>query len=139
LFNSSSVISAKQDLSITANKITNETDSVATHQLYRKWGKKWVDSWEECGYIVALNNLLINIIAIVAIAIILLGVIMVGGVVEGFGVNGDVVIISALKDINIHLSDELFNSSSVISAKQDLSVTANKITNETDSVRLIRF
>jgi adhesin HecA-like repeat protein len=38
LFNSSSVISAKQDLSITANKITNETDSVATHQLYRKWG-----------------------------------------------------------------------------------------------------
>ncbi|VVM17911.1 hypothetical protein BSPWISOXPB_7338 [uncultured Gammaproteobacteria bacterium] len=42
--------------------------------------------------IVALNNLLINIIAIVAIAIILLSVIMVGGVVEGFGVNGDVVI-----------------------------------------------
>ncbi|WP_139699318.1 two-partner secretion domain-containing protein, partial [bacterium endosymbiont of Bathymodiolus sp. 5 South] len=42
--------------------------------------------------------------------------------------------ISALKDININLSDELFNSSSVISAKQDLSITANKITNETDSV-----
>jgi hypothetical protein len=38
----------QQDLSITANKITNETDSVATHQLYRKWGKKWVDSWEDC-------------------------------------------------------------------------------------------
>ncbi|VVM19350.1 hypothetical protein BSPWISOXPB_10613 [uncultured Gammaproteobacteria bacterium] len=34
--------------------------------------------------------------------------------------------ISALKDININLSDELFNSSSVISAKQDLSITANK-------------
>ncbi|VVM24816.1 hypothetical protein BSPWISOXPB_11086 [uncultured Gammaproteobacteria bacterium] len=46
--------------------------------------------------------------------------------------------ISALKDININLSDELFNSSSVISAKQDLSITANKVTNETDSVLLIK-
>jgi adhesin HecA-like repeat protein len=42
--------------------------------------------------------------------------------------------ISALKDITINVSDKLFNSSSVISAKQNLSITANKLTNETDSV-----
>jgi hypothetical protein len=32
------------------------------------------------------------------------------------------------KDITINVSDELFNSSSVISAKQNLSITANKVT-----------
>jgi adhesin HecA-like repeat protein len=56
LFNSSSVISAKQDLSITANKITNETDSVATHQLYRKWGKKWVEGFGVNGDVVIRLN-----------------------------------------------------------------------------------
>ena len=50
LFNSSSVISAKQNLSITANKLTNETDSVSTHEMYRLWGKKWVRSWKTCGW-----------------------------------------------------------------------------------------
>jgi hypothetical protein len=30
------------------NKVTNETDSVATHKMYRKWGKKWVASWDKC-------------------------------------------------------------------------------------------
>jgi hypothetical protein len=36
--------------------------------------------------------------------------------------------ISELIAININLSDELFNSSAVVSAKQVLSITANKIT-----------
>jgi hypothetical protein len=44
------VISAKQNLSITANKLTNETDSVSTHEMYRLWGKKWVRSWKTCGW-----------------------------------------------------------------------------------------
>ena len=45
LFNASSVISAKQDLIITANKVTNQTDSVATHEMYRKWGKMWQERY----------------------------------------------------------------------------------------------
>jgi hypothetical protein len=39
-----------RNLSITANKLTSETDSVSTHEMYRKWGKKWEESWKTCGW-----------------------------------------------------------------------------------------
>ena len=50
LSNSSSIINAKENLTITAHKTINETDSVSTHGMYRKWGKYWRNSYKDCGW-----------------------------------------------------------------------------------------
>ena len=44
-YNLSSVISAQGDINITTNELINETDSIETHGLYRKWGKKWQETY----------------------------------------------------------------------------------------------